>query len=397
MARKGMPVADVPRVHEGGVGGNVSNAMNTPQGPKLLDFLPQGQGAPVRVLKKGEHDLAMQATSGSGRMDTGYDTHNMNQLRRDVHRPSANYKMPALPGETPVQAAGTAVASPAARRAPASGAGAIAHAPTQMSSLKPPAMGRMGALAQGADAAKPMAGALGKATSLNMQSLAGGAAKPMGGGLLKAVGQGAAKAMPALKPGGAMANMFGKALGKIAAAELLKVAQFYGPTVPFTDQLDRGASPTPRSRLDKITSREQIEGQPPKREDGRDFLAFENAPGTQLNEVAATQQPQERTASVNPELLRSMIKAPPQGMLQRLVKPVGELGTHKAELAGLGILTAPSIDTLQARTRSHLAGEGEAGTSRRQLMGEAGHALAELGGLGVLAGPSVSHLLHHAH
>ncbi len=77
------------------------------------------------------------------------------------------------------------------------------------------------------------------------------------------------------------------------------------------------------------------------------------------------------------------------GILQRLAS---DAGTHKAELAGLGILAAPAADHLQARIRSGLAGEGAHGAEKRQFMGETGHALTELGGLGVLAGPSIAHL-----
>jgi len=80
-------------------------------------------------------------------------------------------------------------------------------------------------------------------------------------------------------------------------------------------------------------------------------------------------------------------------MGQFLRKVVSDPGHHKTELAGLGILAGPSLDHLQAKIRSGLAGEGEEGMKKRQLMGETGHALSEIAGLGVLAGPSIGHLV----
>lgn len=78
------------------------------------------------------------------------------------------------------------------------------------------------------------------------------------------------------------------------------------------------------------------------------------------------------------------------GLLQRLAT---DAGTHKAELAGLGILAAPAVDHLQAKIRARVAGDAtEHGAAQRQYMGETAHALTELGGLGVLAGPSIAHL-----
>lgn len=78
---------------------------------------------------------------------------------------------------------------------------------------------------------------------------------------------------------------------------------------------------------------------------------------------------------------------------QYLRKVVSDPGHHKTELAGLGILAGPSVDHLQAKIRSGIAGEGEEGVKKRQIMGETGHAISELAGLGVLAAPSISHLV----
>lgn len=68
---------------------------------------------------------------------------------------------------------------------------------------------------------------------------------------------------------------------------------------------------------------------------------------------------------------------------------------HGTELAGLGILAAPGLDTLQSRARARLAGDKTpGGAEKRQFMGETGHALADVGGLGVLMGPELMKLKH---
>ena len=70
---------------------------------------------------------------------------------------------------------------------------------------------------------------------------------------------------------------------------------------------------------------------------------------------------------------------------------------HGTELAGLGILAAPGLDTLQAHARARLAGDrGPGAVEKRQFMGEAGHAAADVGGLGVLMGPEIAKLMKHS-
>ena len=100
MAAQGQGMGDIARVHEGQLAGNVSNVAMTPKGPKVMDFLPeQFGGGKGGVFQKGPHDLAYSQGLGSGRNDTGYDKSNMNQLRKDVYRPQANYQQPALAGQ----------------------------------------------------------------------------------------------------------------------------------------------------------------------------------------------------------------------------------------------------------------------------------------------------------
>lgn len=79
------------------------------------------------------------------------------------------------------------------------------------------------------------------------------------------------------------------------SSTLAKLSQFFGPSIPFTDSSDRGAAPAGRRRMDSIPSREEVESQTPKREDGRSFTTTDVAPGTRLFDVATTNSPQERT------------------------------------------------------------------------------------------------------
>lgn len=91
---------------------------------------------------------------------------------------------------------------------------------------------------------------------------------------------------------------------------------------------------------------------------------------------------------------------------QRMAKAAGagsvlkslasEAGTHKAELAGLGILAAPAVDQLQAHGRAAIAGDyGKAGVKKREVLPHVAHPLMEAAGLGVLAAPSIAHLRGH--
>lgn len=85
------------------------------------------------------------------------------------------------------------------------------------------------------------------------------------------------------------------------------------------------------------------------------------------------------------------------GLLQRLGQGLAsEAGTHKAELAGLGILAVPGVDALQAHGRAALAGDyNKAGVKKRTVLPHAAHPIAETAGLGVLAAPSLMHLRGH--
>jgi len=82
----------------------------------------------------------------------------------------------------------------------------------------------------------------------------------------------------------------------------------------------------------------------------------------------------------------------------KLAPLAGEAAGHKAELAGLGILAAPSVDSLQAHARAAAGGDYSAeGVKKREILPHAVKPLSEVAGLGVLAAPSIAHLAKGAH
>lgn len=97
-------------------------------------------------------------------------------------------------------------------------------------------------------------------------------------------------------------------------------------------------------------------------------------------------------AAMSPSVMRAFSKEA-AGILDRLASTAG---THKAELAGLGILAAPSVDEAQAHIRAGLAGDyNSEGVKKRTVLPHAAKPLTEIAGLGVLAGPSAASLLGH--
>lgn len=94
-----------------------------------------------------------------------------------------------------------------------------------------------------------------------------------------------------------------------------------------------------------------------------------------------------------PDMLKSAFGKEAANLLGRLAS---EAGAHKAELAGLGILAAPSLDEAQAHARAALHGQyNKEGIKRREILPHAAKPISELAGLGILAGPSAAHLLGH--
>lgn len=87
-------------------------------------------------------------------------------------------------------------------------------------------------------------------------------------------------------------------LGGYKLATVLEALSKYGfanTPVPFADAGDKGASPRVKKPGD-VPSRDDVDDQTPNRRDGREFVTVDHMPGTQLNNVAATNLPQERTA-----------------------------------------------------------------------------------------------------
>jgi hypothetical protein len=80
-----------------------------------------------------------------------------------------------------------------------------------------------------------------------------------------------------------------------------------------------------------------------------------------------------------------------QNVRQALTSPKGE---HAVELAGLGVLAVPGLDTLQAKLRSR-HDQDPHGWEKKRLLGEGAHAALDVGGLGILAAPELHKLLTH--
>ncbi len=91
MAQRGQRLGDVGYVEKatGQVRGNVGNVAMTPQGPKVLDFIPQGRDKAVTMDRMGENVLNL-STPGASQYGGG----NMNALRREVHRPTQSFEAP---------------------------------------------------------------------------------------------------------------------------------------------------------------------------------------------------------------------------------------------------------------------------------------------------------------
>lgn len=131
LAERGMPIADVPRVHGGGVGGNAGNVVMQGNTPKMVDFMPQHHQGPtggLLTVQRGAHDL-VATTAGSGLADSRFtpgsigskgtsvmnpgtkfrsasgapmvhpnaEAHAMQALRKDVFKPSSMSHVPAIP------------------------------------------------------------------------------------------------------------------------------------------------------------------------------------------------------------------------------------------------------------------------------------------------------------
>jgi hypothetical protein len=128
----------------------------------------------------------------------------------------------------------------------------------------------------------------------------------------------------------------------------------------------------------------------PDRQHARSALGFAKMHGDAADLAAVRKKIQAKY----PDMLKTAEAFKAAGSL--LARLASEGGTHKAELAGLGILAAPSVDDAQAHIRAAVHGEHtEEGVSKRKVLPHAAKPAAELAGLGILAAPSAAHLLGH--
>jgi predicted double-glycine peptidase len=172
-------------------------------------------------------------------------------------------------------------------------------------------------------------------------------------------------------------------LGVKFAEAVEKISQFYGPIVPFSDEQSLAAAPRGKKNPDNIPSRESIVASDVKREDGRANLVTEMAPGTNLYEVAATNQPQERTASARYTVADLMLDKV-AGLRDYILSDAAEKHT---DLGGLGLMAASSIDKLRSQLKHPEDPE------RGSLVGgTAGRTGMDLTGLGLMAAPTLARL-----
>jgi hypothetical protein len=170
----------------------------------------------------------------------------------------------------------------------------------------------------------------------------------------------------------------------------VKLGQFYGSVVPFSDIREQGAAPLGKKNPDNIPSRESID-QGVKRQDSRDFAATVQAPGNALLEAGVTNQPQERTASANPAYL-AMLKiggAGYEAYIRKEAEPY--LLTNAAErhtdLGGLGLMAGSSLDKLRSQIKH--PGNPQQGSL---VGGMAGRSGMDLAGLGAMATPTIARM-----
>lgn len=103
------------------------------------------------------------------------------------------------------------------------------------------------------------------------------------------------------------------------------------------------------------------------------------------------------------DAVRAKVKAKYPDLLEshdkkHAVEKAAGISDHGLELAGLGILAAPSVDELQSHIRARLAGDkSENAVEKRQLLPSAAKPASELAGLGTLAVPAYRAIKGMAH
>lgn len=221
MKQQGMTLGDTVRAKSsGGKGINWGNVVQSPQGPKVLDFLPsvQGQSNPAFESYKAHFGNLQPGQEASGSR-FGEQT-GVAPLRKEVFNPQMNVTKPVNPPTPPIQSgvrpsaptvpadnADMPTVSPGALRARGQGTQPVRSAPSGQAvgaplSIRPG--GGMGQAAQGAVAHAPQAMTT---APFQLMKKAPGLGGAVGGALQKAEGSIAAKA-----PG--MLGRIGKFFGR---------------------------------------------------------------------------------------------------------------------------------------------------------------------------------------
>lgn len=125
--------------------------------------------------------------------------------------------------------------------------------------------------------------------------------------------------------------------------------------------------------------------------------------GEELLKLSSEPTPEEKAqiyqdvAKKYPQLASKLVKSgSAAGVLGRALGPQSRVGQHLArnahayDLAGLGVLAAPSAANLAEQSQVRRAG----GAINKK---EVGHSLAEIGGLGILAAPVAAQMLTGRH
>jgi hypothetical protein len=100
-----------------------------------------------------------------------------------------------------------------------------------------------------------------------------------------------------------------------------------------------------------------------------------------------------KSAALLPSVMGAARALP--GAAKSVALGASEAAMHKNEVAGLGVLAVPGLDTLQASARARFAGDkSHDAVEKRHLLGEGAHAALDVGGLGLLAAPAAARLKH---
>lgn len=187
-----------------------------------------------------------------------------------------------------------------------------------------------------------------------------------------------------------------------SARRLTRALTGRGSPELMTEMHGMGGLLSPGERAAKGMARQHYEGV--LRQQGKVYKA---APGLeqQIGSIAGhpraltrtgAQVGAEATAAATPSALRSaapvsgtaMTVATPLRKVAGLAERMARLGGRN-EVAGLGVLAAPSVDDVIARIRARRAGAEEGELDKFRMLKEKYHGPIEIAGLGMLAAPYI--------